>query len=182
MTNRDSETKINFAAIPQFPRGDSSLDIPFNFLEKHLEQMAPLGLELNPDYQRDLCWSTEQKTRFIEYVLRGGEHGKTLVFNHSHWQTLGGGRYELLDGKQRLDACLGFVRNEIPVFGGYFYRDGEPNFRSTQWIQIKTIALKTREEILQYYLDLNDGGVAHTELDIGKVRFLLECERREKRL
>jgi hypothetical protein len=37
--------------------------------------------------------------------------------------------------------------------------------------------LKTREEVLQWYLDLNSGGVVHTEEELNRVREMLEKEK-----
>ena len=36
--------------------------------------------------------------------------------------------------------------------------------------------LATRKEVLQWYLDLNEGGVMHTEEEINKVRIMLNDE------
>ena len=37
--------------------------------------------------------------------------------------------------------------------------------------------LKTRKEVLQWYVDLNAGGTVHTEAEIDKVRKLLVLEK-----
>lgn len=37
--------------------------------------------------------------------------------------------------------------------------------------------LDTQAEVLQWYLDINSGGVVHTEAELDKVRWLLEVEK-----
>jgi hypothetical protein len=39
---------------------------------------------------------------------------------------------------------------------------------------------KTRAEVLQWYLDLNTGGVVHTDEEIAKVERMLEAEKTKK--
>jgi hypothetical protein len=39
--------------------------------------------------------------------------------------------------------------------------------------------LKTKAEVLQWYLDINSGGVVHTETELEKVKRLLTKEKRK---
>lgn len=85
----------------------------------------------------------------------------------------------LVDGKQRLEAVRKFMRNELPIFDGYYLKDCEPKIlRMTDADLVFSVNnLKTRKEVLQWYLDLNDGGVLHTEEELAKVRSLLKKEK-----
>ena len=80
------------------------------------------------------------------------------------------GPFYLVDGKQRLQAVRLFLNNKIKAFG-YYYNEYEdelhligPDFL------INVNDLATREEVLQWYLDLNSGGVVHTEEELNKVK------------
>lgn len=62
----------------------------------------------------------------MEYILRGGATGKDIQTNHPNWNgSMMGGPYVLVDGKQRLNAILGFLNNEFEVFGKYRFKDFE---------------------------------------------------------
>lgn len=92
----------------------------------------------------------------------------------------------LVDGKQRLEAVRKFLRNELPIFGGNFINDFNDPRRllrsSDAYFEIRVNNLKTRKEILTWYLQLNTGGVVHTEEEIAKVRRMLENEKRKDNL
>ncbi len=84
----------------------------------------------------------------------------------------------LVDGKQRLHAALRFMRNEIPAFGTLKddYEDNLPLSSTSLYFNINS--LKTKAEVLQWYLDLNTGGVVHTNDEIEKVKKMLEAEKK----
>jgi hypothetical protein len=70
------------------------------------------------------------------------------------------------------------MKNELPIFNGHLLSDFEGTLRLvTADFLVHVNDLKTRKEVLQWYIDLNAGGVAHTEEEINKVRQLLEKER-----
>ena len=81
----------------------------------------------------------------------------------------------IVDGKQRLQAVRLFLRDELAVFGytSSQYKDKLP-IGCTLIFAVNE--LTTRREVLQWYLDLNDGGIAHTSEEIEKVRNLLKKE------
>jgi len=173
---------MRFADIPQFTRSAPYMvNVSLDYLSAHFTRyVVEYGLDVNPDFQRGYVWTPEQKTRFIEYMLRGGTSGLDLYINCPTFQS---GRMGpefpeawcvLVDGKQRLDAALGFVNNEVPVFGGHYMRDFTDKPRMTlcsfRW---HVNDLKTRAECLQWYLDLNSGGTVHQPEELDKVRALL---------
>jgi hypothetical protein len=89
------------------------------------------------------------------------------------------GEFVLVDGKQRLDAIAAFMENRVKAFGTY-YKDYEDRLRTLDGIKVNVNDLKTRAEVLQWYLDLNTGGVVHTTAEINKVKVLLEEELKGK--
>lgn len=62
----------------------------------------------------------------------------------------------------------------MPVFGGNFFEDftDEPVMSGPSF-HFHVNDLKTRGEILQWYLDLNTGGTVHTEGELSKVKELI---------
>jgi len=109
--------------------------------------------------------------RFLEDTLKSYDERTSIEGNQ--------GQMVLVDGKQRLEAVRKFLRNELPVFKHTIeeFEDKKIMLRSSNANFIfKVNNLKTRKEVLQWYLDLNSGGVVHTSEEIEKVRRLLEQE------
>ena len=132
-------------------------------------------LDMDPDFQRVHVWTPEQQTRYIEFILQGGNSSKDIYLNCPGWMGSFKGPFELVDGKQRLAACLGFMAGTVAVFGGHRRADFDDKpFSVNLCFHINN--LKTRREVLQWYLDINSGGVIHTDDELDKVRALLERE------
>lgn len=169
-----------FADIPKFTRDSSyNIDMSPEFLMTWLaEEEADMGLELNPDFQRGHVWTQEQQIAYIEYIIRGGMSGRDLYFNCPWWH-FGGvhGKYRdyvCVDGLQRITAWRAFLNNEIPVFDTYYreFTDRLP----TGTMRIHVNDLKTRREVLGWYIEMNAGGTPHSKSEIARVQDLLdEC-------
>lgn len=175
---------MKFGDIPQFTKSASyAIDVSWRYLEEHIDQQVKdYKLDLDPDFQRAHVWTTAQQIRYVEFVLRGGHCSNAILTNCVNWQrTSGLGAYVLVDGKQRLTAALKFLRNEIPIFGRHYYKDFTDRLSITdasfRW---HVNDLETRSEVLQWYIDWNAGGVAHTDKEIERVRKLLEEEQRNQ--
>jgi uncharacterized protein with ParB-like and HNH nuclease domain len=171
---------MNFADIPKFPYSGYEVDVDYHGLLRWLGYQKEDGLDLNPDFQRGHVWTMEQRTRFIEYQLRGGEGGKVLCFNHPGWSGRNGGMhdgpYQILDGLQRLTSAVMFLKDELPVFGhlrSQIKGALRPVHAGFRW---RVYELQNRKDVLQYYLDMNAGGTPHAEEEIARVRALLKDE------
>lgn len=82
----------------------------------------------------------------------------------------------LVDGLQRLTAFIRFLNNEIPIFGTY-YKDFDDRPRmSNGMLKFNVNDLQTRAEVLRWYIEMNSGGVVHSEDEINRVKKLLEQE------
>lgn len=173
---------MRFQDIPKFTRNAGyHVTVSWRYLEEHIVQNQNPGsaiLDLDPDFQRAHVWNEQQQIRYVEYILRGGMSGRAIYLNCTGWGHSYEGPYVLVDGKQRLTAVRRFLANEIPVFGGLLseYTDRLRMDCSFDWY---VNDLETRAEVLQWYLDLNRGGVVHTDDEINKVERLLEQERQK---
>jgi len=89
--------------------------------------------------------------------------------------------FTVVDGLQRITALLRFVRGELPVFGYKLgeYEDRLRMARSGDNLRFNVNCLKNKADVLQWYIDMNTGGVVHTDEEIEKVRVLLEEENRK---
>lgn len=178
--------KINLDDVcTQFTRqANYSTDIPLDGLESQLEHWnrPDMGnsLDLDPDFQRCHVWTEVQQIAFMEYLLRGGYAGREIYFNCSSWMAGFNTPVELVDGKQRLQAVRRFMANEIPVFGHFYKEFDRKSFRNLNGLRFYVNNLKSRAEVLRWYLDLNTGGTPHTSKEIEKVQSMLEAENKSK--
>lgn len=196
---------MKFSDIPEMTSvGNYETNMPLSLLENKIVEWIDdkdLPLVLNPDFQRGHVWTKEQQIAFVEFFLRGGMTGRVLYFNYPNWghfTPIPKGQYSefiIVDGLQRLTALRKFVRGEIPAFGHYHnnsslcevntaYTGDHPYFsdrirmcRASDNLKINVNNLKTRAEVLQWYLDFNVGGTPHSKKEINKVKKLLEEEK-----
>ena len=166
--------------IPQFTSdGSYQIDLPATSLAKWVEDMEnDCHLNLCPDFQRGHVWTREQQVKWLEYFFMGGKSGKILYFNCPSWRiSVKQGDYDefvCVDGLQRITAIQLFIRNELPIFGTYFSEFEDPIFFHRWMVKINVNDLKTKKEVLQWYIEMNSGGTPHTEEEIKRVMQLME--------
>jgi hypothetical protein len=68
-------------------------------------------LNLHPEYQRRLVWDTTKRSLFIESLLLNIPIPPLFLYE---WEL---GRYEVMDGQQRLNAVVGFYENAFALKG-----------------------------------------------------------------
>lgn len=165
-----------FADIRTFPQARYTTDVDLSDLKDKIDRYVSLGLQLQPDFQRGHVWTDEQCSRFMEFFIRGGESGRTIIFNHPGWMRSFEGDFVLVDGLQRLTAALRFLNDEIPIFGSRLSEFEDKVPMSDKLFHFSIGTLKTREDVLQWYIDLNSGGTPHADAEIERVRGLLKTD------
>ena len=172
----------SFQDIPRFIRdGDYQTHVSWEHLDDHITRYVEEkpNLNLDPDYQRGHVWTRKQQTAYIEFKLQGGMGSDILRFNCPGWMRDWRGPFELVDGKQRLQAIRLFLCNTIPAFGRLRCEfDGHLDLIDHR-VLFAINALDTRAEVLQWYLQLNGGGTPHTKSELTLVARMLEEERKE---
>jgi hypothetical protein len=76
------------------------------------------ALFVNRRYQRKLVWTEPEKARLIESIRMGYPIPLILLAEPS--RTADPGKYEIIDGVQRLNAIFSFIENAFSVQGLYF--------------------------------------------------------------
>ena len=167
---------MKFTQIPQLASvGNNQSNQPLRYLLDHLNEWKDLNLQLNPDFQRGHVWTEEQQISYMEFLLRGGKSARVIYFNHPGWMKNFKGDFVCVDGLQRLTACVKFLQNELRVFG-LLYNEFEDKIPFDIDLLFNINNLKTRKEVLQWYIEFNSGGTIHTEQEINRVKELLKKE------
>ncbi|MCU0549404.1 MAG: DUF262 domain-containing protein [Leptolyngbya sp. Prado105] len=76
------------------------------------------GFLVNRRYQRKLIWSIAEKEKLIGSLLKG--YPIPLILLAERPQIHGSGKYEIIDGMQRLNAVCGFIENQFSFNNQYF--------------------------------------------------------------
>lgn len=84
-----------------------------NFFLPSLRELVTKGeiLNIRPEYQRRLRWSTPQKSRLIESLLLNVPVPPIFLYETE------GARYEVMDGQQRLNAIKEFLEGDFALSG-----------------------------------------------------------------
>lgn len=119
-TNPELETKFEETAFRlSQERSDFLLPQIVDFVR------SKRWLNLRPEYQRRLVWDVAKRSRFIESLLLNIPIPPVFLYE---WEL---GRYEVMDGQQRLNAVIEYYENGFALRGlekwgeinGYRYRD-----------------------------------------------------------
>lgn len=76
------------------------------------------NLLVNRKYQRKLVWSTDEKRALIDSILRG--YPIPLILLAERPDVYGAGKYEIVDGIQRLNAIFGYIEQSFDTNGSFF--------------------------------------------------------------
>ncbi len=172
---------MKFKHIKQLTRGRYTCDVMWSDLEEKLGNWTSRTpkLDLDPEFQRGHVWTEKQQRAYVEFCLQGGTGSNIIRFNCAGWQNDYRGPFVLVDGKQRLEAVRRFLRNEIDAFG-YLYKEFEDRLPFDVGFVFQIADLKRYEDVLCWYLEINTGGVVHTEEELSKVVAMLSKEREKK--
>jgi hypothetical protein len=178
---------MKWSDIPRFPNIHYRVTIPWGYLLDKLDNYQnEYGLNLDPDFQRGHVWTENQQVAYVEYILQEPQSGKEIYFNHPGWMTDWKGEFVLVDGRQRIEAARRFLSGEIRAFGhlvtefeGPESKDGRVRIPFNIEFYFNVARLKSRAEVLQWYLDFNAGGTPHSAKEIKRVRELLSKERQQ---
>jgi hypothetical protein len=133
-------------------------------------------LETSPAFQRGSVWTLEQKQEWIKSIMDRLPLPAIFINEHQYGKGAYGDKIVIIDGKQRVEAILGFINNEFPVNGEY-YKDQDDLFKrgfQQAGIPIVTCQFETEKECIELYVRLLTTGTQHTTEEIEKARGLLD--------
>jgi hypothetical protein len=188
--SRDSGTdRIDYVCwhdLTPIPNKDAEIlcssDRPFNFSQVDTGSLLYYyyfcGIDMNPPYQRGNVWGMENKQALIHSIFENADIGKFVLLSLPYKQ----GKfpqYEVLDGKQRINALVEFTENRFAYKGKRFF---ELHCRDQNHLLGYSVAfcrvdqLLTLEQKCRYFLRLNLGGVPQDPKHIAYVQELLKKE------
>lgn len=178
--------------IKPLPRPGYSCDFSMLNLRRNLIGLLDSEdeLEITPDFQRGVVWSQEKQIYFVECMLRDllPKSAYNLTFNMPYFsnpippKTQISTKYTnfiCIDGLQRFNTIENFIRGEFKVFENQV---GIQDLRFTAFdlarktFTINVFEYDTTQDILNLYLNMNTGGIAHADSEIQRVKNLLEQE------
>jgi hypothetical protein len=165
---------IHWKKLPKLTSvGNYEINVPLDdftcIIDKYINQYS---LDLNPDFQRGRVWKEYQQIKYIEFLLMGSVTNNVLYFNHPGWMNSYNGDFVIVDGLQRITSILDFLDNKFKAFNEYYSSDVD--LKDHYNIKFNINNLKTRKEVLKWYLEINSNGTPHTEDEIEKVKNLLK--------
>jgi hypothetical protein len=165
------EPGASFQSIPMIPRAHYHVNAFWDTLEGFLErEMAAHGLDIDPEYQRGHVWTEEQRRKYVEYRLQGGETARRLTCVSIGWEDHPPLHYSLMDGKQRLESVRMFMRDELRVFG-LIRSEFTGHMRTTvldfEW---HVVEVANMADVYRLYVTFNGGGVLHSPAELDRVR------------
>ena len=147
-------------SFPIFTR--TGITIHWDLLEDWIERH---NVDLNPPYQRWYVWNEEQKIAYIEYILRGGISGRTIIVNLPNGDYSKG--MECIDGQQRIKTVLSFIKGDFKVFNNTIgFSDLSLSVLNDLFFLENQYRFTDKKDIVNVYIWLNTGGSIHTKEDI----------------
>lgn len=154
-------------------------DITINYTHRTLQDLLSkkyfFGLDMNPNYQRDYVWTQEDKLNLIDAIFNNIDIGKFIVNNTSRY----GGDfplYEIVDGKQRVNAICEFYEDRFSYKNFYF----SDLSRKDMWhfteyrIALAEIDNASEKDIMHIFLMVNSNGKIMSKRHLEKVRKIYE--------
>lgn len=176
----------SFAALPQFTVKD---DMRLQFYQSRISSFNThiyhFGVDINPEYQRELVWELEDKQKLIDSIFKNVDIGKFVFIrrNYDASKNPTPHFFEILDGKQRLTAIKEFWEDRFQ-YNGFYYSELHPYDQSHfdgYLISMAEVTEPTKEQIYRYFLRLNTAGKPIEQSHLDKVAGLLhgEIQKRE---
>lgn len=178
--------KEQILGLPQFTVKE---DMRLNFFQSQLSSFSSslyhFGVDMNPEYQRELVWELEDKQKLIHSIFNNIDIGKFVFIKRDYDSRKNATPHlmEILDGKQRLTAIKDFWEDRFQ-YNGFYYSQLHPRDQShfdSFLISMAEVSNPTKEQIYRYFLRLNTSGKPIAQSHLDKVAGLLhgEIQKRE---
>jgi hypothetical protein len=137
-------------------------DYQLDYLQHALQPGREL-IDISPAYQRRLRWPTKKKSLLIESFLLNIPVPPIFLFERDY------NEYEVIDGRQRLDAISSFLSNDYALTGLEYW----PELNRSRFLDLPQIIQRglLRRSLAAVVLLAETQGANGDELDVRRVLF-----------
>lgn len=156
---------------------DIRLDFQHSTIGGLFTKYYSFGIDLSPEYQRDYVWELKDKVALIESIFNNIDIGKIVLVHKSYADYVQNGySYEVLDGKQRIEALTAFYENRFPYKGKYYNDLSVMDRRifKDHSVPVAIVEDADRKTLLRYFILLNKSGKVMDKEHLKKVEHMLE--------
>lgn len=137
-------------------------DWQLDYLQMALDPRKPL-IDLRPTYQRRDRWDRRKRSRLVESFLMNIPVPPIFLYERDY------NEYEVIDGRQRLEALRGFLNNEYALQGLEFWAELDGlRFRGLPQVIQKGL---TRRSLPAVVLMAETQDVSKSNIDVRRVLF-----------
>jgi hypothetical protein len=133
------------------------------------------GIDMSPEYQRGNVWGEQDKEKLLDSIFDNIDIGKFAFIRRSYSSDKE--LYEILDGKQRITAIIGYYENRYRYCGKLYrelhWRDQNHFKHYNVNIAETNIDQVDKAKVLKYFLKLNVTGHQQDPNHIAYVEGLL---------
>ncbi len=172
----DLEKKMDYSKIPIISKRDE-LDLTYyqSSISSFHSIIYHFGIDLNPEYQRELVWDLNDKIKLIDSIFDNIDIGKFVFVKRPYSSSEH--MFEILDGKQRFSTIIEFWEDRFSWRGLKFsdlhprdknhfenYRISKAEFNKPNDINI----------LYKLFLKLNTSGKPIEQKHLDKVKNLIK--------
>lgn len=149
---------------------DLELDFLNTTIESALCKIYGDGINFEVAYQRDYCWSLEDKIALIDSIFNRVDIGKIVLANRDILEP-----WEVIDGKQRLSSIKDFYEDKFEYQGKKYSQLPKKDRTYFKDYKLPTGILDTSDKdvIIRQFIRLNTCGKSMNKEDIQKAHQLL---------
>lgn len=172
---------LNVFPESSFFKSDSPIrekdDIQIRFANNDIDSLlhrvysTSAGVDFNPDYQRDLVWTDEQKTSLLDSIFSNVDIGK-FTFIKRDYQPNRVFWYEILDGKQRLSTLCDFYEDRFAWRGKKFSElcaADAYHFKNFPIVSGEVGEI-TEQQILKLFVKMNTSGTPIDQEHLNRIK------------
>lgn len=139
-------------------------------------------VNLDPEYQRDFVWTVRQQQEYIQAVLDGKVEPVIYACLEMDDKNIAEDVYEILDGKQRLNALFNFLVGKVSLPNGTFFENlSQKDAMFFRMLNLNVHRLTTNgfyrnltnQEKLEIFLTLNEKGTRLSDSDLAHAKNVL---------
>lgn len=147
-----------------------------------ITQVREAKLLPRPEFQRRLVWTSDDKIRFIDTILKGYPFPEIYIANGAVDVDTGEGQQLLVDGQQRVTTIVSYFQGDpttsgatIPTYGELEKADKE-NFLNYD-VAVRDLGSVSVEEIIEVFRRINSTNYSLNEVEINNAVYAGELMR-----